>query len=179
MVKVFCGSTSCRASCKCFVIAFLGNPVILHDWLLSILCVDQINNSNTQLLSLPHKGDDVTTLIKQILNSVIKRTYENANLVFFEKTNLLPTPQRKDEVSCLSLFLYLWMQVHRPYDKDLLHQCHRTYFVTLITFFNTLFIYISYWLFSVFELFPFVVLLTRSCLAQFNIYYSYMFVSNV
>ena len=28
---------------------------------------------------------------------------------------------------CLPLLLYLWMQVHRPYDKDLMHSGRRTY----------------------------------------------------
>ena len=53
-------------------------------------------------ITLPYKGDDVTTLIKRRLNSAIKRTYNTANLVFVETTNALPTPQRKDKVPCFA-----------------------------------------------------------------------------
>ena len=53
--------------------------------------------------------------------------------MFVETTNALPTPQRKTRslVSptpyVFTFLLYLWMQVHRPYDKDLMHSGRRAY----------------------------------------------------
>ena len=84
-------------------------------------------------ITLPYKGDDVTTLIKRRLNSAIKRTYNTANLVFVERPMHCP-PHNEKTRSLVSppphvftLLLYLWMQVHRPYDKDLMHSGRRAY----------------------------------------------------
>ena len=59
-------------------------------------------------LSLPYKGDNVTTVIKRRLNLAIRRTYPAASLTYIEKTTPLPVPPRKDRVSTLATSLCVY-----------------------------------------------------------------------
>ena len=46
-------------------------------------------------LSLPYKGDNVTTVIKRRINLAIRRTYAATSLTYIEKTTPPPVPPRK------------------------------------------------------------------------------------
>lgn len=49
-------------------------------------------------LSLPFKGDNVSSLMKRRLDAAIRRTYYAATLVYIDQTQRIPTPPRKDPV---------------------------------------------------------------------------------
>ena len=58
--------------------------------------------------SLPHKVNNINTVIKRRLNLAIRRTYPAASLSYIEKTTPLPVPSRKDSVSTLTTSLCVY-----------------------------------------------------------------------
>ena len=82
-------------------------------------------------LSLPYKGDNVTTVIKRRLNLAIQTNVSCSisNLHREDDTSARATPQRQRFYTrhitvCLPILLFLRMQVHWPYSEKPVHS-HR------------------------------------------------------